>query len=771
MAQKLVEVVSVTELEEGIADNLEQQGFTVTRAARIPGKSGIEQVFNMVGKLDDSFADCTLAINVSAAREREDQLQAVFGFANAAYDANLQQRTLVTVFPFDNQAKNFGQMQNIRIIDAQQVKEALAIKPKRVVAETTPFVFESKEQLLQALTNRGYRFEEEAHVRGRSGTEYIFNILAYGVYGLATHSVAIDIFEEDVSLAQVSLFDSKSFDSGINHKVIAIKGKITPEARQFAEHQQIKVIAPAQSLIVEPETAEDTIGLDEKKVIAEAPDSASKTETRAIKQTIQPDAVQLIPEVMARRYNAIPLAIAGDVLQVAMADPNDVFALEAFAVQSRKHIKPVIATSEEIRQAIDFNYKAYNEIEEQVSRITFSNETGNEKLITRADAPLSQALDLIIAEAAKARASDIHIEPEESRLRVRYRIDGVLHDTLSLPLNTHRALVSRIKILGEMNIADQHRPQDGQFTSVVKDRQLDIRVATAPTVHGEMVVMRLLDKSVPSRGLSELGMSPGSLKKYERILHSPYGMILVSGPTGSGKTTTLYASISTLDKVGRNIITIEDPAEYRIRDINQIQVNTQAGITFASGLRSILRLDPDVVLVGEVRDRETASIAIQAALTGHLVLSSIHANDSVGTLSRLLDLDVESFLIASSVIGVVAQRMVRRICPDCSHVIEAPVIEQIAYEKIMNEKLKQFHYGTGCPTCSYTGYLRRVGVFEILPVTDNIRKMLSERASKNDIYEQAYKDGMVSMIKDGMLKVKVGITTPSEVLRVTYTQE
>jgi type II secretory ATPase GspE/PulE/Tfp pilus assembly ATPase PilB-like protein len=269
-------------------------------------------------------------------------------------------------------------------------------------------------------------------------------------------------------------------------------------------------------------------------------------------------------------------------------------------------------------------------------------------------------------------------------------------------------------------------------------------------------------------GLAELGMLDESLAKYEDMLKVSYGMILISGPTGAGKTTTLYASINSLDSMGKNIITIEDPAEYRFKDINQIQVNPQAGITFASGLRSILRLDPDVILVGEIRDAETANIAVQAALTGHTMLSSIHASDTPGVLFRLLDLKVEPFLIASSVIGVVAQRMVRRICPDCSQLIEAPVVEQLAYEQEIGEKQTKFLYGTGCKSCSYTGYLGRVGIFEILTMSDVIRTMVANRANSHEIRDQALKEGMVSLMKDGMRKVKEGMTTPSEIMRAAY---
>ena len=484
----------------------------------------------------------------------------------------------------------------------------------------------------------------------------------------------------------------------------------------------------------------------------------------------QPEALQLIPEAMARKCNAIPLAINDNTLQVAIANPTDIFALEALATQSQMRIEPEAASIEEIQEAIDFNYKAYDEIEKQISNIPVVSEKIDEQIKIDAvtDAPIAQALTLIIDEAVKARASDIHIQPQEDNLRVRYRIDGTLHDMLSLPLMTATPLTSRIKILANMNIADHHRPQDGQFSIKTKGRLIDIRVGTTPTVCGEMAALRLLDKSRATMTLSELGFLPESLAKYEKMLKVPYGMLLVSGPTGAGKTTTLYASINCLDQIGRNIITIEDPVEYRIKNINQVQVNPRAGITFSSGLRSIVRLDPDVILIGEIRDGETANIAVQAALTGHLVLSSIHANDAVGIVFRLLDLGVEPFLLSSALAGVVAQRMVRRICPDCARPVDVPLIEQMTYGKEIGEQRSEFLYGSGCKSCAQTGYLGRTGIFEILDMSDEIRMMLLNGTTATQLRTQAIKEGMIPLLKDGMLKVKADITTPSEVLRNAY---
>ncbi|MDD5127111.1 MAG: GspE/PulE family protein [Dehalococcoidales bacterium] len=487
----------------------------------------------------------------------------------------------------------------------------------------------------------------------------------------------------------------------------------------------------------------------------------------------EPDALQLITEATARKYTVIPLVINGDALRVAMANPSDIFALEALASKSQLRIEAVAASAEDVLEAIDFNYKAYDEIEKQVSNITLQGQKQEEqiRLETATDAPVAQALTLIIDEAVKARTSDIHLQPEEDRLRVRYRIDGALQEMFSLPLKTAVPLISRIKILANMNIADHHRPQDGQFSVKTNGHLIDIRVAIIANVHGEMATLRLLDKSRATLSMTDLGFLPESMEKLNKMLKMPYGMILVSGPTGAGKTTTLYAALNSLDKVKRNIITIEDPVEYRFKGINQIQVNSRAGLTFASGLRSILRLDPNVILVGEIRDAETASIAVQSALTGHLVLSSIHANDAVGVVVRLLDLGVEPFLVSSALIGVIAQRMTRRICSNCSRIIDAPVTEQIAYAREIGEERAKFLYGAGCKNCSGTGYRGRSGIFELLHVSEEIRALLTKGATTAQLRTQAIKEGMTTLMKDGMLKVKADITTPSEVLRNAYSVE
>jgi len=770
--------MSQVQIDEGlkaqVRDYLEKQGYGITEGAKLLGKSGIEHTFDMLAQKDDGFTTYKIAICVIAGGDMDSEVAAIFSFANKAYDTGIQGRVLIAIPELSQEAKQLAQKQRIKVIGVEQMESMLELKPQQPAQPVEPLKFGTKEELVESLISRGYTVEEKAKIRGRSGLEYNFDVLAYTNTDQVSHSLGIDFIngEEEVGLEEVSIFDTKAYEVGVDEKAIVISPRLSPEAKQFAEHQRIKVFElnhdPAsQAVITEEKPAPpEEKPAPEKKV--EVP--AAKPEQKHLRHAPQPEALQLIPEVMARRYGAIPLAISGNTLEVAMADPTDIFALEAFTALSRMRIKPVAASADAVREAVDFNYKGYGEIENQLSRVNVSDEAAAERLAISTDtnAPLAQALNLIIEEAVKARSSDIHIEPEEDRLRVRYRIDGTLQDLMSLPLNIHLALLSRIKILADLNIADRHRAQDGQFSVKAKGREIDIRVATSPTVTGEMAVLRLLDKSVAALGMAELGMLSENQAKYEAMLKIPYGMILTSGPTGAGKTTTLYASINSLDCLGRNIITIEDPAEYRFKDINQIQVNPQAGITFASGLRSILRLDPDVIMVGEIRDSETANIAVQAALTGHLMLSSVHASDSSSVLSRLIDLHVEPFLIASAVLGIIGQRMVRRVCPDCSHPIEAPLIEQMAYEKEMGEKRTEFVYGTGCKSCAYTGYIGRVGIFEIMAMSDTIRTMVTNLASSSEIRAQALKEGMATMMNDGMRKVKEGITTPSEVLRNAY---
>jgi general secretion pathway protein E len=759
---------SVAALKELIKQYLEKRGYKTTEGAKILGKSGAEHTFDMLARRDAGFVSHSIGVAIIPDGDEKTKINFMHNCANRGYDVGLASSVIIAVTPLSQEAQRLAQYQHMKIVNSEEAQMLAKGEPPKPVKMAGTNTFESRAQLNKALENLNYRIEHDVKVKGKSGTEYSFNIVAYEDDAVTGHKLVIDFIsgEIEIPLERISLFEVKSYDVGFSDKAIVVSVPLSREARQFAQKYAIQIIQIEQKQALQATKKTGEPGDKTKPEAEKLPVPTGKTG----KIAPETEALQLIPEVMARRLNVIPISIANNTLTVMMADPTDVFALEAISANTKMRIKPIGGRVDEVREAIDLNYKGYGEIEKQISNVSISDETTDERLAMDAafDAPLAQALSLIIEEAVKTRASDIHLEPEENRLRVRYRIDGILHEMMSLPLSINRALISRIKILSDMNIADHLRPQDGQFSFDAKGRSIDIRVATVPVVNGEMAVLRLLDKSRASRGLAEIGFLPASLKIYEKMLTSPYGMILSTGPTGSGKTTTLYASINSLDLVGRNVITIEDPAEYRFKNINQIQVNVQAGITFAAGLRSILRLDPNIVLVGEIRDGETANIATQAALTGHLILSSVHANDSASTIARLVDLKVEPFLIATCLIGVAAQRMVRRVCPDCGRMMEAPLVEQMAYEKATGEKRKEFQYGVGCESCSYTGYLGRTGIFEIMQVTDSIRQLIVNGANGSDIRKQAVEEGMVSLLKDGMLKVQAGITSPAEVLRSTF---
>lgn len=546
---------------------------------------------------------------------------------------------------------------------------------------------------------------------------------------------------------------------------------VTPEQWQnvLAEHEEtekdIGQILEEEGLITAQEVA----------MLMSLKDQVAFVDLREHK--IDPQALRLVDAETARRYNVMPISVVNDVLVVAMEDPSDESTIDSVSAMAGMDVQAVKAVGSEISEYIDLNYKKDSDLEKQLTNMAeeAAREASSKQALgggrggdLTAESPIARTCDLIIAQATTDRASDVHIEPQEDRLRIRYRIDGILHDAMSLPLDVHLPLVSRFKILSGLNIAEKRKPQDGQLSAQVGDKTVDVRVATTDTVHGEKIVMRILDKTMALLDLTELGFLADGIEKYRGMLNSPFGMILVAGPTGSGKTTTLYSSINQLNRDERNIMTIEDPVEYRFNDISQIPVNEAAGLTFGTGLRALMRLDPDVILVGEIRDHETASIGVQAALTGHLVMSSIHANDTVAALFRLLDLGVEPFLVSSSLVGIVAQRMIRRLCTHCRRPMIASDEERILYEKELRERRKEFYYGQGCASCANTGYKGRTGVHEILVMSEELRRMMLSGATPGEIREQALDEGMTSMWRNGMLKVKQGITTPYELLRTVY---
>ena len=491
------------------------------------------------------------------------------------------------------------------------------------------------------------------------------------------------------------------------------------------------------------------------------------------RHSVQPEVMRHIPESMARKYHLVPLDIIDNSLAVVMEDPTDITVIEELTTRSGMSILPMVGVRDDIATAIDLSYKSSHEIEESLAQVARRVETPREREGPRrgqltADDPVVRSVDMMLEQAVRDRASDIHIEPTREAVLVRYRIDGMLQQVLSLPRGTHGPLLSRIKVLAEMNIAETRRHQDGQFSTMFNEDEIFFRVATNDTTWGEMAVLRVLGRAEAILSLPGLGFPTESLMVFRKMLQAPFGMILVAGPTGSGKTTTLYAAVDELDRKQLNIMTIEDPVEYDFAGVNQIQVNRAAEITFGSGLRAIMRLDPDIILVGEIRDNETAETATRAALTGHLVLSSIHANDAPSALFRLTNLGVERYLIASSVIGVVAQRLVRRVCSHCTTEVEPTMEEKLAYREAMDEELKSYAGGMGCNFCNHTGFRGRTGLFELLVINDATQQLFLQGASSFELKSEAERQGMTPMRRDGMQKVKEGITTPAEVIRNVF---
>jgi general secretion pathway protein E len=491
------------------------------------------------------------------------------------------------------------------------------------------------------------------------------------------------------------------------------------------------------------------------------------------RQSVSPELTRIIPENIARRYQLIPVEISNGSLSVVMEDPTDIRVISEISALTGMKITPSVGLGMDINSAIDLHYKANKEIEREVAEFSDSQDIGDADLDSSAvlEDPVVRAVDMILEQAVRDRASDIHVVPDHDSVRIRYRVDGMLTAALSLPSGSHYQILSRIKILAGMNIAERRRPQDGQFSYVTGGEETFFRVATSDTTWGEMATIRILGRTDSILNIDGLGMQPEIIDKFRRVVQSPFGMVLVAGPTGSGKTTTLYAALNQLDREHFNILTIEDPVEYNFQGINQIQVNRAAEITFASGLRGVMRLDPDKIMVGEIRDIETASAGVQAALTGHLVLSSIHANDAAGTLFRLLHLGIDHYLINSSVLAMVSQRLIRLSCPHCSKATKPTEQINKIYEKEMGEPLKEFQEGEGCTYCHETGYLGRTGVFELLIVNNKIRQLFTAGASSSEIKSVAVKAGMISMLKDGFVKVKEGLTTPTEILRNVYSVE
>jgi type IV pilus assembly protein PilB len=477
----------------------------------------------------------------------------------------------------------------------------------------------------------------------------------------------------------------------------------------------------------------------------------------------------LLPDSLARRYRAIPIGERDGKLLVAMSDPANVYALDDIRTITGREVQPIVATASDVEQAI----QKFSHMDGQVEALATeaAELLGEDDLELSAaveEAPIVRLVTAIMTQAVGDRASDVHIEPAEKDVRIRFRVDGVLHEVMHSPKNIQGGLISRLKVMADLNIAERRVPQDGRISMRVGGKQLDLRLATLPTVHGEKVVIRVLDKSQALMRLEDLGFQDESFKQFQSSFKKPYGAILVTGPTGSGKSTTMYATLNILNQEDKNIITVEDPVEYRLAGVNQIQVNPKAGLTFASALRSILRADPDIVLIGEVRDKETAMIAVEASLTGHLVLSSLHTNDAASAVTRLTEMEVETFLVASAIDCIVAQRLARKLCDRCKEAYQPDQYElsEAGFPESDWEDITELFRPAGCAACSNTGYRGRFGLYEVMRMTEELERLTVERASSDALKAVAIQQGMVTLREDGLEKTRAGLSSIEEVARV-----
>jgi type IV pilus assembly protein PilB len=502
---------------------------------------------------------------------------------------------------------------------------------------------------------------------------------------------------------------------------------------------------------------------------------------------IDPTVIKLIPQDTATRYQVIPLSRVGSVLTIAMTDPTNVFAMDDIKFMTGFNVEPVVASESAIGEAIGRFYGGGDGNHEELSKMMKDLAMDDQELelsseeaemdtatLERAaeEAPIIKLVNLILTDSVKRGASDIHMEPYELELRVRFRIDGVLQTVMTPPLRLKDAMTSRVKIMAKLDIAEKRLPQDGRimikYKADGKKKELDFRVSTVPTLYGEKIVMRLLDKENLRLDMTKLGFEPESLKKFERNILKPYGMVLVTGPTGSGKTNTLYSSVARLNQVDTNIMTAEDPVEFQLQGINQVQMKEQIGLNFAAALRAFLRQDPNIILVGEIRDFETAEIAVKAALTGHMVLSTLHTNDAPSTISRLMNMGIEPFLVATSVNLICAQRLVRRICVGCKTELEVPEQALIDAGYTPEEaKTTKIYHGKGCSICNKGGYKGRTGLYEVMEVNDELRELILVGASALELKKKAMEQGMITLRRSGLIKAALGQTTMEEVLRET----
>lgn len=487
---------------------------------------------------------------------------------------------------------------------------------------------------------------------------------------------------------------------------------------------------------------------------------------------IDPKVPKIIPESLAKKHLLIPVKIDGNSLTIAMDDPLDIIAQDDVRLVTGMEINPVISPTQDIKNAINKYYdtsaQAQKAIEEFAAQKTDFRQEEKVEDADVASAPIVRLVNTIILQAHKSKASDIHVEPYENVLRIRIRIDGELRELMSHDMSMHAPLVTRIKIMGKMNISEKRIPQDGRIETVIDGNAIDMRISVLPTVYGEKVVIRLLDRSGLGLNKEQLGFSPSNLEKLNKLMLAPQGIILLTGPTGSGKTTTLYTILKELNQPNKNLITVEDPVEYRLDGINQVQVNVKAGMTFPAALRSILRQDPDIIMVGEIRDNETAEIAVRASITGHLVLSTIHTNDTVSTIARLVDMEVPSYLVASALVGVIAQRLVRKVCPRCGEAHFATELEK-EYLGIPKDQTVSIVKGKGCPYCGGSGYKGRTAVHEVLIVDRRFEQLISAQASEAELWKAAREAGLTTLNENCRDLVLAGKTTIDELIRAAYT--
>ncbi len=486
---------------------------------------------------------------------------------------------------------------------------------------------------------------------------------------------------------------------------------------------------------------------------------------------VDPGTTALIPEAVARRYRALPIGERDGRLLVAMSDPANVYALDDIRTITGREVEPLVATAADVTAAIRKYSDVGGEVEQLAADASAQAEDSIDLNMPESaveDAPVVKLVHMLLSRAVNERASDVHIEPTERDVRIRFRVDGVLHEVMRSPKNIQNGLISRLKVMADINIAERRVPQDGRVSLKVGSIGVDLRVATLPTVYGEKVVIRILNKESVLLRLDQIGFSEDAFKRFEQSFRKPYGAILVTGPTGSGKSTTLYATLNILNQPQTNIITVEDPVEYRLGGVNQVQVNNRAGMTFAAALRSILRADPDIILIGEIRDHETALIAIESALTGHLVLSTLHTNDAPSAVARLTEMGIEPYLTASAMDCVVAQRLARKLCDRCAepYMPTEAELQEAGFPSHQFQDIQQLYRPVGCTACSKTGYHGRVGLYEVMTVTEEIERLTVERASSDRIRQVALEQGMIPLRTDGILKAARGLTSIEEVLRV-----